>query len=143
MAFNNNTDLSRKKSVDNYLIPKTIGNTFTLTFPYRVKLNYFAVELITSAVVGNRVYRLEIYDTATGTFAQRIASSVIVAPSTTRFYQWMTDTARDTIVIFSNVIVPLTPNLIIETSMTLNFLESANVDPAGDTYEVNYQLERM
>lgn len=117
----------------------TPGNR-TLTFDHDIIILSLLVQYITSAVAGNRQFRLRVEDTITGIAQFRETVDINQAASSGFFYNFFPGVQRDTAAINSALNVPFPPEFFLSRTSSLLWDDRNGVDVANDqsAYSINY-----
>ena len=78
----------------------------------RYKIFYGFIELITTAVVGNRQIAIEIIDASANVIFRSLAGAV-QAESTTREYHFSPNVVREAAFVNNQILIPIPPDLIL------------------------------
>lgn len=118
---------------------RTSVSTNTYTFPVQnkaVKCNWMRIYYTSSATVGNRQVRTEIYDGANLVWS--CSAGAVQAASLSRTYAWMPGIYRETAFIDGGIQVPFPADMTLLPGMKLKVYDSANIS-ATDTMVIDIQ----
>lgn len=94
-------------------------------------LNTAYAKLVTSAVAGNRQITIEAQNSA-GTVIGRISAGATQPASTTRHYQGMQGTYRESAFMNNDIQIPIPADAYLLSGSSLRIYDSAAIDPTGD-----------
>ena len=106
----------------------------------RYKIFYGFIELITTAVIGNRQIAIEILDDSANVVFRSLAGTV-QAESTTREYHFFPNVVREAAFVNNQILIPIPPDLILLPSWTYRIYDTAAIDAAADDMTTSTLIE--
>ena len=106
----------------------------------RYKIFYGFIELITTAVVGNRQIAIEIIDASANVIFRSLAGAV-QAESTTREYHFSPNVVREAAFVNNQILIPIPPDLILLPGWTYRIYDTAAIDAAADDMTTSTLIE--
>jgi len=111
--------------------PNDSDKMFTVPNGEMWHLNTVYAKLSTTAVAGDRQMTIEALNSA-GTVIGRISAGATQPASTTRHYQGMQGTYRETSFVNNDIHVPIPADAYLSAGSSLRVYDSAAIDPTGD-----------
>jgi len=114
--------------------------TYTVPDGELWRLLHVYVTLVTTAKVGNRQVVVEGKNSA-GLVLGRISAGAVQAASSTKYYNYMQGTYRETAFINNDIQVPIPVDVYLSEGASLHVYDSAAIDAAADDMTVSYSVQ--
>jgi hypothetical protein len=132
--------IERVRNID----PGDSDKSFTVPVGEMWHLNSIFIALTTSGTAGNRQIVVEAKN-EDGNVIGRMSAGAVQAASTTRYYQYMQGTYRETAFINTDIQVPMPMDSYLKAGYSLHVYDSAIISPAADNMivGVSYKLYKV
>jgi hypothetical protein len=121
--------------------PDNSNKSFLVPLNEIWKFNSACVQLTTSAVVGNRIVEMALFDPENDQ-VKHFTSGNVQAASSTVFYCFNLGTFRETTVVNGVIHSPASEDLYITGGYSLRFWDKSAIDPTHDDMNIFFQVMR-
>ena len=115
--------------------------SFTIPGGVQQRLLYASVELISTAVVGNRQMAMRVLDAAAGNIMLEAIAGVVQTNNSTIRYNFGSGLPREAAVVAGQVSIPIPAGFILGPKMVVQFLDTAAIDAAADDMTVAFVVD--